>query len=204
MSSKTLHLEFGDKTRHQVNTDELIATLPGDTIGEKVTRYVTEVLRPEFQDINSTVTSKEGIEVSTQDIQKIQSLRNKLIGAILLQRTETNIPEKQSIQKELEPILESVALLYSSMLVAYCHSEIDELNKLKEKFWQEVESRHYGTSHFHRLIDGAKNIETIARGLSRKNIRESILEQCASIRAAYKQITAYNDDYRNRRARHQD
>lgn len=39
MGSHKITIEFPDKTQHQVDTDALIATLPGDTIREKVIRY---------------------------------------------------------------------------------------------------------------------------------------------------------------------
>lgn len=204
MSSQPILIEFWDKTQHQVDTDELIATLPGDTIREKVIRYVSDILTPQYRDINKHITTQDGIHVENRELEMIRSLRNKLVDITFLQGLEREQEDKAAISEQLSPMIESISTLYSSMLVAYCHTELDALNRLRENLWQEVEWRQYDASHFNKLIDGTKNVETIASSLSRKNIRDEIFRECSLLRDAYKRIIAYNNDYRGRKARHQD
>ena len=204
MSSQPILIEFWDKTQHQVDTDELIATLPGDTIREKVIRYVSDILTPQYRDINKHITTQDGIHVENRELEMIRSLRNKLVDITFLQGLEREQEDKAAISEQLSPMIESISTLYSSMLVAYCHTELDALNRLRENLWQEVEWRQYDASNFNKLIDGTKNVETIASSLSRKNIRDEIFRECSLLRDAYKRIIAYNNDYRGRKARHQD
>lgn len=100
--------------------------------------------------------------MGNQELDMIRSLRNKLVDITFLQGLEKEEEDKAVISESLSPMIESVSILYSNMLVTYCHAEIDALNSLRDTLWQEVESRHYDISHFNRLIDGTKNVEKIA------------------------------------------
>lgn len=77
--------------------------------------------------------------MGNQELDMIRSLRNKLVDITFLQGLEKGQEDKAAISEKLSPMINSVSVLYSSMLVAYCHTELDALNRLRETLWQEVE-----------------------------------------------------------------
>lgn len=204
MNSHKITIEFPDKTQHQVDTDALIATLPGDTIREKVIRYVEWVLEPEFIRLDKETTTQDWIHVEDRELWQICALRNKLVDVVFLQNLEKDEPEKELISQKLTPFIEWIATRYARMVVAYCERELGRLQKLKENMWQESESRQYNESHFHPLIEWLQHVQKIAAGIPQETIRNSILTECKTLAESYRWIIRYNDDYVGRKARHQD
>lgn len=204
MGSHKITIEFPDKTQHQVDTDALIEVLPGDTIGEKVIRYVEWVLEPEFIHLNKETTTRDWIHVEDRELWQIRSLKNRLIDIVFLQSLEKDEQEKEIISQKLTPLIQSIATRYSSMAVAYCERELDRLQKIKESLWEEVEFRHYDKSHFNPLIEWLQYVQKVAAGIPKQTIRNSILTECQTLTESYRSIIRYNDDYVGRKARHQD